>query len=145
MHDTGFNRKQLAYEQLVTGTLVYGIVLGFFDDYTGIVTARSFSTIFFASIVLSILTWLTLLLKKRVLARLRGREGGSHPLLIVFCLWLILFLSKFVFLGAIDLLFGNDIDINGFFGILWVVLSVTIIMRLDDFIFDRLGDPAPPE
>jgi hypothetical protein len=51
-----------------------------------------------------------------------------------------MFISKFVFVGVIDLIFGNDININGFFGILIVVVSVTVVHRLAEFIFIRLGE-----
>lgn len=138
----GFSPNQLTFKDIAVGTLIYAVVLGFLDDYTDLVTAKSFSTIFLASLVLSILTWLTFLLKNKTLQRLKGREGGSHPLLIGFCIWLILFFSKFVFLDVIDIFFGDDIDFRGFAGIVVTILLVTILTRLADFIFLRLGhDP----
>ncbi|WP_207843499.1 hypothetical protein [Williamsia soli] len=54
--DRPFNSKQLAFKELFVGALIYAVVLGFFNDYTSLVYATSFSTIFFAAIVLEILT-----------------------------------------------------------------------------------------
>lgn len=133
--------RQRIFVDLVVGTLIYAVVLGFSNDYTELVWARSFSTIFWASAVLAVLTWLTLRLKTRVLARLRSREGGSHRALIGFVLWQILFWSKFVFLWVLETIFGDDIRFSGFFGILVPIVLVTIITRLAELLFIRLGEP----
>lgn len=63
-----------------------------------------------------------------------------YTVLMFFCVWLIMFVSKFVFIWIIDIIFGNNININGFFGILLVVLTVTIIHKIADKIFITLGD-----
>lgn len=53
-----------------------------------------------------------------------------------------MFLSKFVFIWSIDQVFGDNIDINGFFGILYLVLAVTILHKSADLVFRNLGDSA---
>jgi len=138
--ETVFNAKQLLFKELFVGTLIYAVVLGFFNDYTSVVYAKSFSTIFLAAIVLEILTYLTLLLKKRIMLWLKDKQGAGYKVLMFFCVWLVLFLSKFVFIWAIDVTFGDAMNINGFFGVLWVVLSVTVVHKLADKIFKSLGD-----
>lgn len=135
-----FNNKQLLFKELVIGTLIYAVVLGFFNDYTSVVTAKSFSTIFFASIVLELLTMGAFALKGKVVTSLRAREGAGYKVAMLFSVWLIMFLSKFVFVWAVDLIFGNDITIYGFFGILAVVVCVTVVHKLADMIFIKLGD-----
>ncbi len=132
--------RQFAFQELFVGTLIYAVVLGFFNDYTTIVSARSFSTIFFASFVLEILTYLAFQLKGSIVARLKNRHGLSYRILMFFCVWLVMFLSKFIFLWALDSLFDDYIIINGFFGILFIVLCVTIVQRLANKIFVLLGD-----
>lgn len=134
-----FNDKQLFFKEIVIGTLIYAVVLGFFNDYTSIVTAKSFSTIFFASIVLELLTCGAFALKSRVINLLKGRDGAGYKVAMFFSVWLIMFLSKFVFVWAIDLVFGNDINIYGFFGILAVVVCATASHKLADMIFVKLG------
>ncbi len=138
--DKLFNPQQLAFQELFIGSLIYVTVLGLFNDYTSVVDAVSFSTILFASIVLEVLTYLAFLLKKKCIAWLKNRQGTIYRILTFFCVWLIMFLSKFVFIGAINMIFGEYITINGFFGILYVVLSVTIIHRLAYYVFKRLGE-----
>lgn len=137
-----FNQKQLVFQELFIGTLVYAVVLGFFNDYTNIVEAKSFSTIFFASVVLEVLTFLAFLLKKRAVHTLKARQGAFYRFLLFFSVWLIMFLSKFVFIFSLDLLFGEYIRVNGFFGILLVVACVTMLHKLAYVIFRKLGDHA---
>lgn len=134
-----FTSKQLLFKELFVGTLIYVTVLGFFNDYTSLVEAKSFSTLFLASIILEVLTYLTLLLKNRIMSRLKDKPGTGYRALMFFGIWLVLFLSKFVFIWAIDAVFGNAMNINGFFGVLWVALSVTVIHKLADKIFMSLG------
>ena len=134
-----FSQKQLTFQELFIGTLIYAVVLGFLNDYTAFVEANSFSTIFFASAVLSILTYLTFALKKRIVAWLKNHHGAFFRVLTFLSVWLIMFLSKFVFVWALDLVFGSYISINGFFGILIVVVLVTVVQRLAYLIFKRLG------
>jgi len=135
-----FTKKQLAFQELFIGTLIYVIVLGFFSDYTSIVYAKSFSTIFFTSLVLEVLTYFAFQLKGLIIHWLKDREGRIYRLLTFFCLWLIMFLSKFVFIIALDIFFGTYIKVNGFFGILAVVICVTLIHRSAYLIFNKLGE-----
>ena len=134
-----FTSKQLLFKELFVGTLIYAVVLGFFADYTDIVYAKSFSTIFLASITLELLTYGTLLLKSKAVGQLKAKERFLDKTPVLFVIWLILFLSKFVFIGAIDMLFGGDIAVKGFFGIMLVVALVTIAHKLADKTFIILG------
>ncbi len=139
MRPRPFTSAQLAYQELFIGTLIYVAVLGLFNDYTSIVSAKSFSTIIYASIVLEILTYFAFRLKSTIIAQLKNREGTIYKVLLFFSVWLIMFLSKFVFIWALDLVFGSYIAVNGFFGILLVVLSVTIVHKFAYVIFHKLG------
>ena len=142
MGTTKLTTRQQVFTEIVVGTLIYVVVLGFFRDYTDIVTANTFSTILLAALVLQILTYLTFLLKKRIVAWLKDKPGLVYRLLMFFCVWLVMFLSKFVFIAVLDLLFSQYIYVHGFFGILFVVLSVTILHKLSNYTFHRLGDTA---
>lgn len=130
------NKKQLLLKDLFIGTLIYTAILGFLNDHTNIVDAKSFSTIFYAAGVLQILTVIVFMLKDTILLKLKGR----HKALIAFCLWLIMFSSKFVFIWVIDIIFKENININGFFGILLVVLAATLINKIAEKSFMALGD-----
>jgi uncharacterized membrane protein YvlD (DUF360 family) len=134
-----FAARQLLFKELFVGTLIYAVVLGFFDDYTSIVEARSFSYVFMAAIVLEVLTCAAFAVKDAIIANLRHRESRASTVVMAFGVWFVMFASKFVFIWAIDVVFGDDVNINGFFGIFIVALVVTVMHRLADWLFIRLG------
>ena len=138
--DNTFSSKQLIFKELFVGTLIYAVVLGFFNDYTSVVYAKSFSTIFYAAFVLETLTYFAFLLKGKIVFWLNNRDGLIYKISMFFCVWLVMFLSKFVFIWVIDVIFGDNINIVGFFGILLIVLSVTAIHKLSDKVFMELGN-----
>lgn len=135
-----FSNKQLAFKELFVGTLIYAVVLGFFNDYTNIVYAKSFSTIFLASLILEFLTYLAFMLKNFIVSKLKNRQATFYKFLMFFSIWLVMFLSKFLFVWVLDIVFGNYINVTGFFGILLVVVSVTLIHKIADLIFIKLGN-----
>lgn len=56
-----------------------------------------------------------------------------------FSVWLVMFLSKFIFVWVLDLIFRAYIHIGGFVGILLVVICVTIVHKLAYQLFKLLG------
>ena len=87
---------------MVLGTLIYSVVLGFFNDYTSILHTGSYSMTFAVAVVMQSLTYATLLLKDKDGGAGSGAEGrAAAEAAMLFSVWLIMFLSKFVFLGAI--------------------------------------------
>jgi hypothetical protein len=134
-----FSRHQLLFQEIFIGTLIYATVLGFFNDYTSFVSAKSFSTIFLAAVVLEVLTYLTFQLKKQIIGWLKDRQGVAYRALMFFCVWLVMFLSKFVFIWALDIVLGSYLTINGFVGILLIIVCVTVIHKLAYVVFKKLG------
>jgi hypothetical protein len=133
-----FSEKQLVFKELFVGTLLYAVVLGFFNDYTSYVTATSFSTVFFAAFVLECLTYGAFLLKKKLVGYFQEKTGKRISVFTIFSVWFVLFISKFVFIWAVDVIFGDAINIIGFFGIVFIMLSVTIAHKLADLLFQKL-------
>lgn len=127
------------FQELFVGTLIYTTVLGFYNDYTDVVVANSFSTIFFAAIVLELLTYGVFKIKNRVVQYLKHKTQWFFKVLLFFTVWFIMFVSKFIFIWVIDIIFGEYISINGFFGILFVVLTVTLLHKLAYFVYDHLA------
>jgi len=136
-----FTARQLLFKELFVGTLIYAVVLGFFDDYTSIVEARSFSYVFLAAIVLEVLTCGAFAVKDAIVGGLRHRTSRASTVVMALGVWFVMFTSKFVFIWAIDVVFGDDVNVNGFFGIFVVALVVTVMHRLADWVFIRLGRP----
>jgi hypothetical protein len=131
---------QQHYRELVLGSLIYSVVLGFLDAYTSIVDVRSYSYLFFASIVLELLTVGAFWIKDLIIGTLRNRQRARAKVLMGFGVWFVMFSSKFVFIWVIDGIFGDDVSVNGFFGILVVVASVTVLHRVAVLVDSWLGE-----
>ena len=134
------NSKQAIFMNTVLGTLVYAVVLGFFNDYTDILWTRSYSITFAVAVIMQLLTYATFQLKNITVKQLRNINSRFSNFIIVFSIWLIMFLSKFVFLAVIDFIFGDLVAISGFVGLLLLILTMTTIKQLVDHIYNKLAD-----
>lgn len=128
---------------MLLGTLLYSVVLGFFNDYTDVLHTSSYSVTFALAFVMQILTALTFAAKDAVKRRFHGRPGKRATVALVVGVWLVLFLSKFVFLYVVELVFRAQVQIDGFFGIFLLVAVLTVLQRLAELVDRRLG-PADP-
>jgi hypothetical protein len=130
---------QRLYAETVIGTLVYAVVLGFFDDYTDLVEVSSFSTVFLAAFVLQLLTWATFRVKDLATGLVGDGVETRHTVGRGFAVWVVMFGSKFVFIEAIDLVFGDAVQFSGFVAVLVLVAVTTILGRLGEVVYERLG------
>ena len=137
---TKMSRKQLLFREMVLGTLVYSLVLGFFADYTDTLIIGTQSTIFAAAIVVEILTLLTFELKNIVVARIKDRHFKYYLPIKYFSVWLIMFFSKFVFLWVIDIIFGTAVEIRGFVALLLMIITMTLVKLAIDKFYQKLAD-----
>ncbi len=131
--------KQSIFRTMLVGTLLYTVVIGFFNDYTNILHTRSYSITFALAIVLQILTYITFEIKKWVVKKSKKFAGPKGKFALIFGVWLVLFLSKFVFLWAIGVVFKDSVELTGFINILVVVASMTLAQRLLQYIDTKLA------
>jgi len=134
------SKNQELYRSMFVGILLYTVVLGFFNDYTDILVTTSYSVTFFMAIVMQILTFATFQVKDIVKKKLGKKEGTKTTVSMVIGVWLVLFFSKFVFLAVIDFIFQEDVYISGFFGLMAIVVCLTIVQKVSEKIDDKLED-----
>lgn len=134
--------RQKMFQEMVLGILVYAVVLGFFEDYTDILSTWSYSITFLTAVVMQVLTYITFQLKDVVVNRFKGREGKKYLAAMIFGVWLIMFFSKFVFLAVINFIFGEAVTLSGFVGLVLIIVTMTVIKKLIDQIYLNLGDKA---
>lgn len=133
------NSKQELFRTMVLGILLYSVVLGFFNDYTGVFYASSYSTIFAVAVVMQLLTFATLKLKDMVAFRHKQRTN-SKKYVLVLSIWLILFFSKFIFLAVIDIIFRQNVEISGFIGLLLIIACCTLVQYVVEYTYRKLAD-----
>lgn len=124
---------------MVLGVLLYSVVLGFFNDYTDILSTSSYSVTFAVAVVMQILTYVTFMFKD-VTVRWLKQKDNPRKITLGFSIWLIMFLSKFIFLGVIDFIFGQQVEISGFVGLLAIIVCLTIAQKTVEFIYIILAD-----
>jgi hypothetical protein len=134
------SKKQELFQNMFVGILLYTVVIGFFNDYTDILYVKSYSTILLVSVVMQVLTFATFALKDTVKKWFDNKTGKLNTAGLVFSIWLILFLSKFVFLAVIDFIFGELVEFGGFFGIFGIIICLTVLQKTSEFIYGKLGD-----
>lgn len=137
--NTRQSTNQKIFRELVLGTLVYSVVIGYFNDYTDILHTGSYSVTFAVAIVLQILTFLTLWIKRKTASWFQLKTGKFRKYGLYLSIWLILFLSKFIFLIAIDFVFAGQVEISGFFGLILIILCMTFLKELIDYIYRKLA------
>ena len=140
MQDSGAptRSKQEVFRSMVLGVLLYAVILGFFNDYTNIFSASSYSTTFAVAVVMQLLTYATFVAKDRIVYRFKRAESTSR-IGIALSVWLLMFLSKFVFLGVIDLIFSQEVEISGFVGLIAIITSLTIAQSLVELADKKLA------
>ena len=132
--------RQEFFRSMVLGTLLYAVVLGFFNDYTDILHTESYSTTFLVAVVMQILTYLTFVTKDKVVVWFQKKEGSRYKLGLAISVWLIMFLSKFVFLAVISFVFSQEVEISGFVGLLLIIICVTLVQKLVELAYEKLGN-----
>ncbi len=135
--------RQKVFVRYLTAILIDLTVLNLFDEYWQLVTVESFTISALVAVLLQALLRATLALEHRVGLYFNSRSGGVARFLRFFCAWLILFVSKFVILGAIDFAFGDEVRFDGpAHGVVAFIAVVTAMLAAEELavrIYRRLG------
>ena len=134
------NSRQKLFQEMVLGVLLYTVVLGFFNDYTDILDTDTYSVTFAVAVVMQILTYLTFALKDIVVKKFNKNGKTERKFALAFVIWLIMFFSKFVFLGVISVIFSEDVEISGFVGLLLIIACLTIAQKLVEVTYKKLAN-----
>jgi hypothetical protein len=130
--------RQRLFLIYLLGTLIDLLVLNIFAEHWEHVVSASFTVSLFVAIMLQVMLKLTLVLEHRVAAYFNSKReawGKSATFLRFFSAWLILFLSKFVILGAVDIAFGFSIDFTGpLHGVVAFIVVVVVMVLAEEAI-----------
>jgi hypothetical protein len=140
------NNSQKLFVRYLVAVLIDLTVLNLFDEFWDLVTIGPFSISVLAAILLQVLLKATLVLEHKVAAYFNSRTGAFARFMRFFTAWLILFGSKFVMLGAVDLAFGDDVLFTGpLHGIVSFIVVVIVMLAAEEIavrIYRRLGTSA---
>jgi len=130
--------SQRMYVRYVSHTLIDLTILNLFEEYWQHVTVDSFTISILAAVILQVLLKVTLALEHRVADYFNSKSGSLAKFLRWFCAWLVLFGSKFVMLGAIDLLLGDHVMFTGPLHGVVAFIVVVVVMVVAEGIADRM-------
>jgi hypothetical protein len=130
--------SQKLFARYLMAILIDLTVLNLFDEYSDLVAVNSFTISIFAAILLQVLLKATLVLEHRVAAYFNSKSGTTARILRFFAAWLILFGSKFVMLGAIDLVFGDGVLFMGAFHGVVAFIAVVVVMLIAEEVIARI-------
>jgi hypothetical protein len=138
-----FNSKQKMFVRYLVAVLIDLTVLNLFDEFWDLVSIHPFSVSVLAAVLLQVLLKATLVLEHRVADYFNSKPGRFARLMRYFTAWLILFVSKFVMLGAIEFAFGDNVLFTGpLHGVVAFIVVVIVMLVAEEFavrFYRRLG------
>ena len=130
---------QLVYAGWTLTLLAYIVVLNLWVEFNDKVVIDSFVISIATSVVLLILLVIILGLEHRVKHWFAQREGTVYRVLGAVSTLLILFLSKFVILEVVDIVFGDHVSLGHLLEVILIVVAMMIAGQLMQTIYDSLG------
>lgn len=125
--------NQRLFLRYFTAILIDLVVLNIFAEYWRHVAIHSFTMSLFAAVLLQALLKMTLAIEHRVADYFNSRQGASARVMRFASAWAILFLSKFVILGAVNFAFGDSIEFSGpVHGVVAFIVVVVVMLAAEE-------------
>jgi len=141
--DVTITRRQGIYISWAKDVLIYIVVLNLFVEYAANIVIDSFTISIFTAIVLKILLEIVFKFEHLVGDFFKARPGKVSNFLRIISMWLILFLSKFLILEVIDIIFGEHVELGKFLDVIILVITLMVARELFDRIYLSLGEREP--
>jgi hypothetical protein len=126
------------YRSWASDVLVYTVVLNLFVEYNSAIIIDSFTISIFTAAVLKTMLDVLTVAEHKV-----GQFFGEYNKWLGYiAMWLVLFLSKFVILEVIDIIFGEHVELGKFLDIVFLIITMMVVRELAARIYLRLGDAA---
>ena len=119
--------------------LVDVVVLNLLVEFVPSIKIDSFYVSTLTACFFRLLLGLTLQVEHRVMRYSVSRGGRGLRLVGALAAYTVLFASKFVILELVDLVFGNDVDLGGFVGIVVIALSLMAVELAFRGLYDWLA------
>ncbi len=137
------NRQKL-FVRYTLAILIDLVVLGLFNQFWGRVHIEAFSVALMAAALMQLLLQATFKVEHYVSDYFKAKSGAAAKGAYFVSVWFILFVSKFIMLGAIELAFSGQIHFDGrFHGAVPFIAVVAVMITAEELvvrIYRRLGD-----
>ncbi len=110
----------------VIDVFVYVVVLNLVIEYIPSVISESFTLSVLTAVLLKVALELVLMLKKFVMTRFRAATTRRGKAVAALALWVVAAGSKLVVLELVDLVFGDAVNLGGFFSVTLLVVALLL-------------------
>ena len=131
--------RQAGFVRALLLVLVYLTVLSLFEEYWDRVVIDSYTIALLTAALLVVLFRATLEVEHRISGYFKTRVGAGAMLLRVLAVWAVLFGSKFVILGVIDIVFGEHVELGGLLPFILLAISLVVVEQVIDRTFRFLA------
>lgn len=131
---------QLRFISWVSEVLVDIVVLNLFVEFVHTIVIDSFYISILTALLLKLMMDAVKGLEQRVSASLAAKPGAGWKAARYLAVWLILFLSKFVILEAVNFVFGDHVELGSFIEILAIVVTMLAANAALSLVYRRLGE-----
>ena len=131
--------RQQRFLRAVLFVLVDVTVLALFVEYWDRIVIDSYTIALFTAILLQAMLKATLAVEHRIARVFLGRSGTGSLTLRLLATWVLLFGSKFVILEAVDIVFGDHVDLGGLLPFIALVIAMLAAEALIERIYDALA------
>ena len=122
--------RQRLFLRYFTGVLIDLTIWGLFAEYWSAVKVSSFTVLLLASILMQFLLKLSLWAEHHVAMYFNAKTGGFWKFMRYFGAWFVLFVSKFVILELLSIVFQGRVHFEGMLhgAIPLIIMAVTMVV-----------------
>jgi len=117
---------QASFVSWVSAVLVDIVVLNLFVEFVHTVVIDSFYISILTAVLLKLMVDAVKGLEQRVSAYLSAKQGAAWKPVRFLAVWLILFLSKFLILEVVNVVFGDHVELGSFIEILAIIVTMLV-------------------
>lgn len=136
---TTISSRQGRFASWVTDVLVYIVVLNLFVEFSDAVVIDSFWISVLTAVLLKTMLDAIIGFEHRVAGFFDRHDGTAWRVGKLLAVWGILFLSKFVILEAVDIVFGDEVELGKLLDVILLVVALMLARALFDKAFRALG------
>lgn len=132
-------RHQALFSEWAAFLLADVVVLNLLVEFVPSIVIDSFYISILTAVFLRLLLQVAIQLEHRVAAFVRARDSKTVRVLGRLAMFLILFASKLLILELVDIVFGNHVDLGGFFEIIAIAVALMAVEYALQWVFTWLG------
>ena len=130
---------QVRFASWMTDVLVYIVVLNLWVEFAGAVIIDSFWISILTAVLLKGMLDLIIGVEHQVNEFFKAKGTTTMRIIGLLCTWAILFLSKFLILEVVDVVFGDHVSLGHFIEVVGIVISMMVARGLFRYGYKRLG------